>query len=401
MSRTPSSGRTPRLSSAIHLSIALATVVACAETVPSGSEPAPEIAGVSAAMRSAVDRHEVAGAVTLVIGPQRTLHLSAVGSSDLAAGTPMQSDALFWIASMTKPITASAVMMLQEEGRLSVEDPVAKYLPEFAEVQLADGTPAVITLHHLLTHSSGLAEIGKDEGAAAHTLADLIPLFVHKPLQFAPGSTWQYCQTGINSLGRIIEVVSGKSFPEFLQERLFTPLGMADTTFTPTAAQQLRLATPYQSKDGKLTASRLPAAFDPTISGRVPMANGGLFSTAHDYGRFCQLMLNHGTLDGRRYLTAASVAAMTSVQSGDLVTGFTPGNGWGLGWCVIRHPQGVSAALSPGTFGHGGAFGTQVWIDPVTELAHVLLVSRSNFPNSDGSDIRRDFHNAVAAALAK
>jgi CubicO group peptidase (beta-lactamase class C family) len=176
---------------------------------------------------------------------------------------------------------------------------------------------------------------------------------------------------------------------------------MADTTFYPTAAQQLRLAKPYQSKDGQLSASKLPAAFDPTISGRVPMANGGLFSTASDYGRFCQLILNHGTVDGRHYLSPASVSLMTSVQSGDLVTGFTPGNGWGFGWCVIRHPQGVSAALSPGSFGHGGAFGTQVWIDPVKELAYVLLVSRSNFPNSDGSDIRRDFHNAVAAALAK
>ncbi len=401
MASTSSPRRTPRLRSAISLGLALAAVVACAETARSPSEPAPEIPGVSAAMRAAVDRHEVAGAVTLVIGRERVLHLSAVGSSDLAAGTPLSTDALFWIASMTKPITASAVMMLQDEGKLSVEDPVSKYLPEFAGVATADGAHPVITLHHLLTHSSGLAEVGSDEGRNAHTLADLIPLFVHKPLQFAPGSKWQYCQTGINSLGRIVEVVSGKSIPDFLQERLFTPLGMSDTTFYPTAAQQLRIATTYTVKDGKLNVGHLPAPFDPAISGRVPMANGGLFSTAHDYGRFCQLILNHGTLDGRHYLSPAAVALMTSVQSGDLVTGFTPGNGWGLGWCVIRKPQGVSAALSPGTFGHGGAFGTQVWIDPVTELAHVLLVQRSNFPNSDGSDIRRDFHTAVAAALAK
>jgi CubicO group peptidase (beta-lactamase class C family) len=401
MASTSSSKRGVRLRATIHLGLALAVLASCAETVRSVAAPAPEIPGVSAAMRAAVDRHEVAGAVTLVIGREKTLHLSAVGSSDIAAGTPLTTDALFWIASMTKPITASAVMMLQDEGKLSVEDPVSKYLPEFAGVKTADGAPAVITLHHLLTHSSGLAEVGNEEGKNAHTLADLIPLFVHKPLQFAPGSKWQYCQTGINSLGRIIEVVSGKSYPEFLQERLFTPLGMTDTTFYPTAAQQLRIAKTYQFKDGQLAVGKLPAPFDPTISGRVPMANGGLFSTAHDYGRFCQLILNHGALDGRHYLSPAAVAMMTSVQSGDLVTGFTPGNGWGLGWCVIRHPQGVSAALSPGTFGHGGAFGTQVWIDPVKEIAYVLLVQRANFPNSDGSDIRRDFHNAVAAANAK
>ncbi len=398
--RAPRQPATSFVTRSMGVVLALASLVGCSETARSGAEAAPALPGVQTAMQAAVARHEVAGAVTMVVGPERTLHLGAVGQIDIVAGTALSTDALFWIASMTKPITATAVMMLQEEGKLSVEDPVSKYLPEFAEAKTADGKPVVITLHHLLTHSSGLAEVGNEEGKNAHTLADLIPLFIHKPLQFAPGAKWQYCQTGLNSLGRIIEMVSGMSFPDFLQQRLFTPLGMADTTFYPSAVQQQRLARPYQFKDGQLSTSKLPPPFDPAISGRVPMANGGLFSTAHDYARFCQLILNHGSLDGRHYLTPASVSLMTSVQSGDLVTGFTPGNGWGLGWCVIRQPQGISADLSPGSCGHGGAFGTQVWIDPVKQRAYILLVQRSNFPNSDGSDIRRDFQHAAAVALA-
>jgi CubicO group peptidase (beta-lactamase class C family) len=130
---------------------------------------------------------------------------------------------------------------------------------------------------------------------------------------------------------------------------------------------------------------------------RYPRANGGLFSTAGDYAKFARMILNGGKLDGRRYLKPETVKQMTTVQSGDLQTGFTPGNGWGLGWCVIREPQGVSGTLSPGTFGHGGAFGTQVWIDPVKKLAHILMVQRADFPNSDASDVRKGFHEAFAA----
>jgi CubicO group peptidase (beta-lactamase class C family) len=393
-----------RLSMQILPALAIATLAVLwgCGTAPRAAAPAPaaEIPAVTAAMRAAVDRHEVAGAVTLVIGPERVLHLSAVGQADVAAGTPMRTDSLFWIASMTKPITATAILMLQDQGKLSIDDPVAKYIPELGEVKTADGIPGNLTLRHLLTHTSGLAEVAGDEGKDAHTLADLIPLFARKPLQFAPGTKWQYCQTGINSLGRVVEVVSGQSFPDFLQSRLFTPLGMVDTTFYPTAEQRARLAKTYQLKDGALAPASLRRDFDPAIAGRVPMANGGLFSTAGDYGRFCQMLLGHGTVDGKPYLSAKAVALMSTVSSGELKTGFTPGNGWGLGVCVIREPQGVSAALSPGSFGHGGAYGTQAWIDPVKQVAYVLMVQRSNFPNSDGSDIRRDFQNAAAGALA-
>ena len=390
----------PALRTPLLLSALIGGMLGCMETARRQPEPSVDQARISAAMQQAVQRHEVAGAVTLVVDPDRILHLSAVGDSDLAAATPMHSDALFWIASMTKPITASVVMMLQEEGKLSVDEPVAKYIPEFADVKTPDGRPGNLTLRHLLTHTSGLSEVSADEGRNAHSLAELIPLFAHKPLQFVPGSKWQYCQTGLNTLGRIIEVVSGHSLPDELRDRLFAPLGMVDTTFYPTPEQLQRLAKSYQVSNGQLSLHPLPLPFDPAIPNRVPLANGGLFSTARDYGRFCQMILHQGMLDGHRYLTPSSVAQMTQVQTGDLATGFTPGNGWGFGWCVIRQPQGVSAALSPGSFGHGGAYGTQAWIDPVAKRAYVLLVQRSNFPNSDGSDIRRDFQDAAVAALA-
>jgi CubicO group peptidase (beta-lactamase class C family) len=380
--------------------MAMAVVTACSGGGARASSGG-ELPAVTAAMDAAVARNEVAGAVTAVVTLDGFAHLGAVGFADREAGRPMAPDTLFWIASMTKPITATAVLMLQDEGRLSVDDPVAKYLPELAGMRTAEGAGDVITLRHLLTHSSGLAEVTGEPRLKAHTLAELVTLVAPLPLQFVPGSRWQYCQSGINALGRIVEVVSGKSFPDFLAERLFIPLGMRDTGFAPTAEQQARLAKPYRFVGGGLAPASFYPDFDPTRPGRVPAANGGLFSTAPDYARFCRMILGKGSLGGKRYLSEQAVALMTSVQSGALVTGFTPGNGWGLGWCVVRQPQGVSAALSPGSFGHGGAFGTQVWIDPARQVAYVLMVSRANFPNSDGSDIRRDFQNAALAGLGR
>ena len=304
---------------------------------------------------------------------------------------------------MTKPVTATAVLMLQDEGKLSVDDPVAKYLPELANLKTADGKPAKLTLRHLLTHTSGMGEATPQESKAARTLADLIPHYAEKPLQFEPGTKWQYCQSGINSLGRIVEVVSGQSLPEFLQRRLFDPLGMKDTTFYPTQEQMARLAKSYKAEDGKLEEATIFIldGHDPASHDRYPAANGGLFSTAQDYGRFCQMLLNQGSFGGRQYLKPESVKLMSTIQTGDLKTGFTEGNGWGLGCCVVRKPQGVTAVLSPGTFGHGGAYGTQAWIDPVKQVIYVLMVQRSNFPNSDASDVRRAFQEAAAASAGE
>ena len=284
-----------------------------------------------------------------------------------------------------------------------MDDPVAKYLPELANLKTADGTPAKLTLRHLLTHSSGMGEATPQVSRVARTLADLIPCYAKKPLQFAPGTKWQYCQSGINSLGRIVEVVSGQSFPAFLQRRLFDPLGMKDTTFYPTREQMARLAKSYRAVDGKLeeTTIFILDGHDLAARDRYPAANGGLFSTAQDYGRFCQMLLNQGSFGGRQYLKLESVKLMNTIQTGDLKTGFTEGNGWGLGCCVVRKPQGVTAVLSPGTFGHGGAYGTQAWIDPVKQVVYVLMVQRSNFPNADASDVRRAFQEAALASASE
>ena len=365
--------------------------------VTAQAQPASKISGV---LRPFVANHTIAGAVALVADKDSVRSLDAVGYADLAAKKPMRTDNLFWIASMTKPITATAVLMLQDEGKLSVDDPVSKYLPELAKLKTADGKPAKVTLRHLLTHTSGMAEATPQESRAARKLADLIPGYAERPLQFQPGSKWQYCQSGINSLGRIVEVVSGKPLPEFLRERLFDPLGMKDTTFYPTAEQMTRLAKSYKAVDGRLEEAAIFILDDhnPTSRDRYPAANGGLFSTAGDYGRFCRMLLNRGSLDGRQYLAPQSVELMSSIQTAGLKTGFTEGNGWGLGCCVVRQPQGVTALLSPGTFGHGGAYGTQAWIDPAKQAVYVLMVQRSNFPNADASDVRKAFQAAAIAS---
>ncbi|MES2660188.1 MAG: serine hydrolase domain-containing protein [Verrucomicrobiota bacterium] len=362
----------------------------------------PVMEAVDAKMKGFVEGKEIAGAVTLVADDEKILHLSAIGFSDIEKKTPMSPEAVFWIASMSKPVTATAVMMMVEEDKISMDDPVAKYLPEFRFLKDAAGNEVVITIGQCLTHSSGLSELSPDEAKGIATLKELTPLVAAKPVQFAPGSKWQYCQTGINTAARVVEVVSGKPFPEFLQERLFDPLGMKDTSFYPGADQVARLAASYKRNDaGELEKAELffLNGKSPSEKSRYPAANGGLFSTATDYAKFARMILRGGELDGKRYLKAESVKEMTGVQSGDLTTGFTPGNAWGFGWCIVREPQGVTAALSSGTFGHGGLFGTQAWIDPVRKRIYLLLVQRANFMNqggSDGSEIRREFQNAAA-----
>jgi CubicO group peptidase (beta-lactamase class C family) len=378
-----------------QLSIACIVVALCAPAL-AAEHPIAE------RMKHCVDQKEVSGTVTLVVTRDKVVAQDAVGLADVAHNTPMKPDTIFWIASMTKPITATAVMMLQEEGKLSVEDPVGKYIPELKDLKTKDGKPANLTLRHLLTHTSGMGEATGEQAKKAEKLADLIPVYASQPVKFEPGTKWEYCQSGINTLGRIVEVVSGKMFDAFLQERLFTPLGMKDTTFYLMPEQLPRLAKSYKKEGDKLEES--PIAFlngrAPESRDRYPAANGGLFSTGPDYARFCQMILNEGTLEGRRYLKPETVKQMTTLQTPESIkTGFTEGNGWGFGWCVVRKPQGVTEKLSPGSFGHGGAYGTQAWIDPKKGRAYVLMTQRANFPNSDDSPVRKAFQEAAAAAL--
>jgi CubicO group peptidase (beta-lactamase class C family)/glyoxylase-like metal-dependent hydrolase (beta-lactamase superfamily II) len=363
----------------------------------------PAVSAISDLLRKYIAAKEIAGAVTLVATPDRVIHLDASGNAVLDPGEAMQTDAIFWIASMSKPILATLLLMLQDEGLLSVDDPVEKYLPEFKGLKTADGKHAQVTIRHLLTHTSGMGEITADQARAAKTLSAVIPLYVAKPVAFMPGSKWAYCQSGINTGGRIAEVVTGEPLEKLLKRRLFDPLGMKDTTFYLTEKQLPRLAKSYRRTDkGELEATaigflngKLPTSLD-----RFPAPNGGLFSTASDYARFCQMVLRGGELDGKRYLKPDTVKLMTTIHTAGLKTGFTAGNGWGLGWCVVREPQGVTAMLSPGTFGHGGAYGTQAWIDPGMKRVYILMVQRANFPNSDASEVRRGFQEAASAAFS-
>jgi CubicO group peptidase (beta-lactamase class C family) len=372
-----------------------------------------KFAPVRAGMEKFITDQEIAGAVTLVGRRDGIVSLEAVGSLDLESKKPMPKDALFRIASMTKPITAVGIMILAEEGKLGVDDPVEKHLPEFKGQLLAafrdkDVTvlkkPArPITLRDLLTHTSGLPG-GMPPGLADlytkrdHTLAEGIMAMSQRPLDFEPGSKWSYCNAGIDTLGRVIEVVSGQPYEDFLKKRIFQPLGMVDTTFYPAEAQLERLAGLYEKKDGHLVPAKNAVLALPP-GARYPVPAGGLYSTADDLAKFYRAMLGKGALGPTRILSAESVATMTKLQTGELTTGFTPGMGWGLGWSVVRTPQGITEMLSAGSFGHGGAFGTQAWIDPQKDVFFVLLIQRTGLPNSDGSKIRHEFQSLAAAAV--
>jgi CubicO group peptidase (beta-lactamase class C family) len=369
-----------------------------------------KLPGISAAMDEMIAKQEIAGAVTAVINRDDLLHLDSTGYADIASKREMRPDTLFWIASMTKPVTGAAILMLQDEGKLNVADPVAKYLPEFSNLKTPSGKLANLTIAQILTHTSGLGEASGSAAQKAKTLADLVPIWLAAPMQYEPGERWKYTQSGINAASRIVEVVSGMTFDVFLQKRLFDPLGMRNTTFYPTDEQRSRLATAYakNKETGALEPVAPRADFGPRD--RPPQGNGGLYSTAPDYARFTRMLLDGGTLDGRRYLSSAAMTFLTTPQTGDLPTGFFQadiyGNrganyAWGLATCILRAPHdGVAAMLAPGTYGHGGAWGTQAWIDPAKKVAYVLMVQRSNFPNSDASDVRRAFQQAAARSLA-
>ena len=363
-----------------------------------------------AALRSALQRHvdagEVAGALGLVWTAKDGPVTAVVGFADLAAPRPMRTDDLFWIASMTKPVTAVAVLMLQDEGKLSVDDPLARFLPEFKEPPFVqenrEGKPArrpvrPLTLRDLLTHTSGLQGEPKPSDHTP-TLAELSEHAARQPLLFEPGARWSYGNPGINVLGRVVEVVSGQPYAEFLDARIFKPLGMKDTTFWPDDAQAARIATPYKKgRGGKLEPTGI-SFIQGGLSDRArpPRPAGGLFSTADDMLVFYRMMLAGGELDGRRYLSPAAHRLLTTTQTAGIETGFTRGMSWGLGFQVVKEPQGVTSMLAPGTYGHGGAYGTQSWADPTAGAVYILMIQRAGFPNGDDAPIRRDFQAAAA-----
>jgi CubicO group peptidase (beta-lactamase class C family) len=359
-----------------------------------------------------VASNEISGAVALVATKDRVLHLSAVGQSDLASGRKMEVNDIFWIASMSKPVTSAAVAMLADDGKLSFDDPVEKYLPEFRGMWVAGEQTAErrvllkaarpITLRDLLTHTSGLGEYRVTD--PHWTLAAMSRVLAREPLRFQSGTRWSYSTAGMDTLGRVVEVVSGMPYAEFLQTRLFDPLGMKDTTFWISPSQKERFVQPYirNKQSGQLQPATIDYMYGGAVTDheRPPLGGAGLFSTAEDVAKFYQMMLNHGAVNGRQILKPETVAEMTRKQTGDLRA--RAGMPWGLGFCVVEDPaQMVSnATLSPGSFGHGGAFGTQSWADPARGVIYVLMISRDKLqPTPDDSAMRRAFQKAVAEAL--
>jgi CubicO group peptidase (beta-lactamase class C family) len=387
----------------VRIVVALAALAAAGSAIVDAGEvefDQTRLARIDARMQEFVAGHQISGAVTAVATNSRTVHLSAVGQADINRGRRMQADSIFRIASMTKPITATAMMILHDEGKLSIDDPIEKFIPSFKGQQLKNGQAVrAVTIRDALTHTAGLS---RPPGAdfLTKSLEEIVDEIGRAPLAFEPGSKWQY-SSGLNVAARIIEVLSGESYAGFLQSRIFKPLGMKDTTFVLSAAQASRLATTYSPKKdggGVVPSDHAFVVLDPTVR-RTPNPSGGLFSAAADIARFYQLILSGGEVDGHRIISATSIALMTSVQSGDVVTGFTPGNGWGLGWCIVRNPQGVSRLLNPGTCGHGGAFGTQVWMDPKRGVVFVLMIQRTKFGNADASNVRDGFQEAAVTSI--
>jgi CubicO group peptidase (beta-lactamase class C family) len=372
-------------------------------------------ATIRAVMQPFVDAGDISGAVTVVGRKDAIVSYEAIGLQNLETRTPMARDTLFRIASMTKPITAIGIMILADEGRLKAEDPVEKYLPEFrGQMLVAERKPDMITLkkparpitlRDLLTHTSGLQTDFRPGLTDLyikrnHTLAEGVMAFSQRPLDFEPGSKWAYCNPGIDTLGRIIEVVSHQFYEDFLRTRIFQPLGMTATTFYPTDGQLERAAVTYGKQNGKLVPTPNTIIGSP-VGARYAVPAGGLYSTGSDLAKLYQMMLNRGTLGSTRILSPEGVATMTKVQTGDLECGFVPGMSFGYGWAVVREPKDVTYMLSPGSYGHGGAFGTQAWLDPTRDLFVVLLIQRTGLPNSDASSMRKALQEAAVSIIKK
>lgn len=374
---------------------------------------------LAAKLQPFVDHHTLAGAVVLVAAKDRVLDVEAVGYADIAAGKRMKTDDLFWIASQSKGMTAAALMMLVDEGKVNVDDPVEKYLPEFKSLtqvqEKVNGKTVLrpvshpITVKNVLTHTSGLPFSSAKEKPTldALPLAEAVKSYTEAPLVFQPDTKYQYANAGINTAGRIVEVVSGMPYEKFMQERLFRPLGMKDTTFWPTEEQVARLAKSYKPNKEKngleettITQLRYPLT---DHAHRYPMPAGGLFSTAADVAAFCQMLLNGGEAHGQRILSPGAVQQMTSTQDDDLQSNGKGENGYGFGISASRkiHPGAPVQPGSGGTFGHGGAYSTNMEVDPAHGLIFVYMVQHAGYPNTDSREIQPAFHKVAIEQFGK
>lgn len=359
---------------------------------------------VDAAVQAEIDKGVVAGAVTLTLRHGRIARIRTLGCDDIETGTPLAEDMIFRIFSMTKPITATALMILHDEGLWRPEDPIARHLPELADLQVLDGEDGRLapdhapTMAELMTHRAGFAyglPLGepKDRIDAlyrqagilqASDLRDMVTRLATVPLAHQPGTLWRY-SLSMDVQGAIIERLSGQSLAEFMRTRIFAPLGMTDTAFFVPQEKRHRFASLYfKPLDGPLEKlAENPMRPDPDSEPAFAMGGGGLYSTALDYARYAQMLLNGGELDGRRIVSAAGVREQMTNRLPDalletrFVAGhqkFRPGFGYGYNGVVFTDPQLAGIPVGRGTYHWDGAAGTWFWVDPANDLAFVGMI---------------------------
>ncbi|HWR54534.1 MAG TPA: serine hydrolase domain-containing protein [Bryobacteraceae bacterium] len=395
----------------------LAALAAPPDSKKAGMDP-ERLARIPVRMKQFVDQGSISGAVTLVARHGVLAELDAVGYQDVEKKTPMRPDSIFQIMSMTKPVVAVGIMILMEEGRLAPSDLVEKHLPEFrGQWMIESSDPNTrslkrpsrpITIRDLLTHTSGMPSMPPEGLKELYSdmktpLAEAVSVYSQMPLEFEPGSKWQYSNPGIAILGRIIEVAADQPFEKFCDERIFKPLGMKDSFFFPTPDKLERIALVYRLDENK----KLRKAGRDTLGGdpweyrkgaRYPAPEFGLYSTAQDLWALYQMVLNGGTYNGKRFLSKPTVEMMTTLHTGDLAAGHEPGRGYGLAWTVVKDPIGGLQLQSIGTYGHGGAFGTQGTVDPKKDLITVFMIQRS--AGGDSSE-RNAFLTMAASAIVE
>lgn len=387
----------------------------------------PESVGISserlrrleAGMKKLVDDNRLAGVVSLLSRKGKVVHFAAAGKKDIQAVDPVQKDSIFRIYSMTKPITGVALMMLYEEGKWRLEDPVSRYIPEFASLKVQtgenpDGTIRVeparrsMTMRELMTHSGGLAyglndrnavdRMYRDKGIldSSIPLTTMVSTLATIPLIANPGTRWYY-SISVDVQGYLVEKLSGQPFDEFLRRRIFDPLGMKDTAFYVPKEKLSRLALVHGEDGGKLVISKMGG--DPTVVPKGPSGGGGLFSTAEDYARFCQMLLNTGEWNGTRLLAPRTVEMMrTNHLRAEPLATMTPGTGFGMDFAVVMDPAEAGEAYSKGVYYWSGAAGTWFWIDPVEDMAFVGMIQHRGAGVGAAQGVSR---NLVYQALVK
>ncbi len=365
---------------------------------------------VKAYMQDYIDTNQIAGSVTLIARKGKIVHYEAQGWRDKEAQQPMQRDTIFTLMSMTKPIVSTALMMLWEDGKFLLDDPISKWLPAYANKQVLVDTKLVtparpVTVRHVLTHTSGLSLDPPGPAAGAQgqarprpaTLGEAIERAAPVPLAFHPGDRWQY-GASTDFVGILVEKISGMTLDEFLRRRIFEPLGMRDTSYNVPRDKVNRVAAVYSpGEGGKIALFRKPELREPTTY--FPGV-AGLNGTAADYFRFSQMLLNGGELNGVRLLGKNTVNLMFENHIGTDKRVYVRGDGYGfgLGGAVLLDRAKAPDALSVGTWTWGGAWGTIFWIDPVEELIPIMLIQISSYNHFN---IRPLFSVVASQAITK